>query len=117
MKARELLQLALIVGAVSAATGWWASKQHALAGEAVAQAAKPGDIRMLSSQTCGVCSTARQWFTEHRVPFAECVIERDAACRAEFQARGATGTPLILVRGQQQLGFSPEAIRARLAPG
>ena len=47
-------------------------------------------------------------------------VERDATCMARYQAQGAPGTPLIFVRGQPQLGFSPErvldALRQRPAP-
>jgi len=57
---------------------------------------------------------ARLWFTEQKVPFSECFIERDAACAAEFAANRAPGTPLLLVRGQPQLGFSPDRVKERL---
>ncbi|WP_119155623.1 glutaredoxin family protein [Caldimonas tepidiphila] len=77
--------------------------------------AQPGDIRMISSQTCVYCNRAREWLTEHRVPFDECFIERDARCAAQYQALGARGTPTLLVRGQPVLGFNPERIAAVLA--
>ncbi|MCY7316637.1 MAG: glutaredoxin family protein [Rubrivivax sp.] len=99
---------------ISAASSWWGRQQQRTLGQQVAALALPGDIRMLSSETCAVCTVARRWFTEHRVPFSECLIERDAACRAEHQALRAAGTPVLLVRGQPQLGFSPERIQAAL---
>jgi glutaredoxin len=69
---------------------------------------------MLSSDDCSICVVARRWFNTHGVVFSECSIERDAACRADFEARGAPGTPVLLVRGVPQLGFSPERLRAAL---
>ncbi|MDO8420452.1 MAG: hypothetical protein Q7S90_10480, partial [Rubrivivax sp.] len=78
--------------------------------------AQAGDIRMLSSETCPICTVARTWFTEHRVPFSECLIERDAQCKADFDAARAPGTPLIIVRGVPQLGFNPERLRQALQP-
>jgi hypothetical protein len=44
----------------------------------------------------------------------ECLVERDAACRAEFQALRAPGTSMIVVRGQAQEGFSPARLQAAL---
>jgi glutaredoxin len=117
MQLKDAAQLLAIVAVVSLATNAWQSRQAQAAGAAVAAAAAPGDIRMLSSTTCGVCTQARQWFEAHRVPFSECFIERDAACRNEMQALGAAGTPVIVVRGQPVLGFSPATIRERLGAG
>jgi glutaredoxin len=107
---RSLLGLVLLVLGVSAASQWWAGRHEKQLGEQVAALARPGDIQMLSSETCSICAAARAWFTEYRVPFSECVIERDAACQARFRDSGAAGTPLLLVRGQPQLGFSPDRL-------
>jgi hypothetical protein len=48
------------------------------------------------------------------VPFAECFIETDGACRQDFNALGAPGTPVLVVRGRAQLGFSPEQVSQTL---
>ena len=82
--------------------------------EALRQVARPGDIRMISSVTCIFCTTARQYMTEHRIPFEECLIERDAACLADYKRLGASGTPTLLIRGQRQLGFDPQRITSAL---
>jgi glutaredoxin len=111
---RSLLTLAVLVLAVSSASSWWAARQKADVGRQVAEQAKPGDIRMLSSRTCSICTVARLWFQEHRVPFAECFIETDAACASEFAATRSPGTPVVIVRGVPQVGFSPERVRDAL---
>ena len=113
-QARSLLGLALLVLAALAAQNWWTGHLRAGLGEEVAALAQTGDIHMLSSDSCGICDEARRWFTAHRVPFTECSIERDSACRAAFDARMAPGTPVLLVRGRVLLGFSPERLRAAL---
>jgi glutaredoxin len=113
---RSLLVLGVLVLAATAASEWWASRAEARLGQQVAALARSGDIRMLASETCGICVVARRWFNEHQVPFAECLIERDAACKAEFDAMRAVGTPVMVVRGQPQLGFNPERLRAALEP-
>jgi glutaredoxin len=82
--------------------------------DALREVARPGDIRMLSSVSCIFCTKARQYMTEHRIPFEECLIERDAVCLADYKRLGASGTPTLLVRGQRQLGFDPLRVTAAL---
>jgi len=106
------LILALVLGASQAAS-WWLGRGQ---GEELRALAKPGDIVMLSSQTCIYCDKARAWMTAQQVPFRECFIESDAACLAEFQARGARGTPTLVVRGQTQLGFDQARLIQSLKP-
>jgi glutaredoxin len=107
--------LALIVS-VGAANQWWANRHANEIGAQVAVLARPGDIRMLSSETCSVCAAARAWFTLNRIAYSECTIERDNACRADYEATRSPGTPVIVVRGRPQAGFSPERLRQALTP-
>jgi glutaredoxin len=114
---RSLTGLVLLVLAVAGASQWWAGRQQAELGRSLARLAGPGDLLMISSDTCGVCVAARRWLQAHGVRHAECSIERDADCRARFAALNAPGTPVFLVRGQVQLGFDPARLRARLSDG
>ncbi len=91
---------------------WWSRERL---GAEVAAAAKPGDIHMIASVDCVYCAVARAWFDENRVPFTECLIERDAACAAKYDALMAPGTPVMLVRGKRLLGFSAQAVADALA--
>jgi glutaredoxin len=102
----ELLGLIALVLVVSTASSWWVRSRQGELGAQVAGLAKVGDIQMFSSVTCGVCIEARQWFVQHQIPFKECLIEKDPACRARFEQSRSPGTPLIVVRGQQQVGFN-----------
>ena len=114
----QLLGLGALLFAVSTAQTWWANSYDDRLGRNVAALATPGDIRLFSSETCASCQLARQWLVEHQVPFKECLIERDTACQAEHQATGLGGTPVFKVRGQPQLGFSPDALKRALeVPG
>ncbi len=108
---------ALIVG-VTAALSLWREAREAADGRALAALVRPGDIHMISSQTCIFCTRARTWMQAQNLPFTECFIERDPACDAQFRALMQPGTPVLLVRGQVQLGFNPQQVRDRLAaPG
>lgn len=107
---RSLLGLGALVLTVSAASQWWGARHEAEIGAQVAALARAGDIRMLASETCAICAAARIWFTQNRIPFSECLIERDASCRADFQASASPGTPVLQVRGQNFVGFSPGSV-------
>ncbi len=113
---RSLVTGVVLVLAVGAASQWWAAHSQRQLGAQVAKLAQPGDIRMLSSETCAICAQARRWFSQHRVPFSECLIERDATCRQAFEATQSPGTPVIVVRGRSQVGFSPQRLLAALQP-
>ena len=107
---RTLIGVAAMLLAISTANQWWAGRGERQLGAQVAALVQPGDIRMLSSESCAICDQARQWFLENRVAFSECLIERDAACKAEFEATRSPGTPVLLVRGQPQVGFSSQRL-------
>jgi glutaredoxin len=108
------LLLVVVWGGTQALQAW--SRQRL--GADVAAHAKPGDIAMISSLTCLYCAAAREWFTEYRVPFAECFIESDAACDAKFNTLLSPGTPVLLVRGQRQVGFDAQRVaKALQQPG
>lgn len=110
--------LLLVVGTVwglSRLGAAWAD--HDLAGRLRAAAA-PGDIRLISSETCAYCTEARHWLQARSVPFVECFIERDAACAAAYQTTGARGTPTVVVGQTVQLGFDKaRVLQALRTPG
>ena len=93
---------------------WNAGRNESALGPEMAQRAAAGDIRMIASETCVYCKAARLWFQRQNVAFTECLIERDPVCAADYRAAGAPGTPLMIVRGEPQLGFSPERVLQRL---
>ncbi len=111
-----LLGLLVVVLVVTAAQQWWVSRQQQQLGWQVARAAAQGDIQMISSTTCGICTRARLWFKQHEVRFEECFVEQDRACAARFEALRAPGTPVMVVRGKPQLGFDPQRLLQSLQP-
>ena len=107
---------ALVMGVAAWGVGRLVQQQardsHA---ETLRQLVQPGDLKLISSTSCLFCTRARQYLTEQRIPFEECFIERDSACLTEYRARGAAGTPTVLVRGQARLGFDPGQVAETLA--
>jgi glutaredoxin len=114
---RTLAGLALVVALAGGGSQWWRSHLAGSIGEQLVAQARPGDIQMLSSTSCVFCTAARRWLTDQQVPFTECFIERDPECAARYQALGARGTPTLLVRGQMQMGFSPQQVLDDLQRG
>ncbi|RZJ07013.1 MAG: hypothetical protein EOP39_17535 [Rubrivivax sp.] len=101
----------LVVIALTAGASWaWRGHVAGKDGELLAERVQPGDIRMISSETCGWCTSARRWMKSEGVAFSECFIEKDAQCEEDFRARGGMGTPTLIVRGQTVVGFD----RARI---
>ena len=110
LRRRSWLRPLLIALAAWVVLQSWQSYSDRKAGTALAALAKPGDIVMLSSETCAYCKSASRYLTEHQIPFSECFIETDAACAERDRAQQAPGTPTLLVRGQRLVGFDPERI-------
>jgi glutaredoxin len=111
---RTLAGLGLLVLAVWGLQFAWQDRLAERVATQVTANARPGDIRMVSSATCPFCTQARAWLTAQNVPFSECFIETDLDCAAQYTALLAPGTPVLLVRGQRQVGFSAERVATAL---
>lgn len=114
---RSVVVLILLVLLFGGGTRWWATQRDDAIGRSLQTAARSGDIRLLSSETCAYCIEARAWLRRREVPFDECFVERDPACARRWQELGLPGTPVVLVRGRPQLGFDPERILRGLEAG
>lgn len=109
--------LLIVIGLAALASWAWRAHVEDADGERLAALVQAGDIRMISSETCGWCTAARRWMTEQDLPFEECFIERDSRCQAEYEALGGMGTPTLVVRGERIIGFDREAmVEALSAP-
>jgi glutaredoxin len=114
----KLVRTALLLGLalVMAYAGLkiWRRVEPAMLEQRLAAAARPGDISMLSSNTCSDCVDARLRLDKLKVPYAECVVETDAGCAARFKALKALGTPTFVVRGERQTGLDLKRMVAAL---
>lgn len=110
LRRRSWIRPLLIALAVWVLLQSWQSYHARQAAVSLAALAKPGDIVMLSSETCAYCKAANRFMTQHQIPFSECFIETDVACAERYRAQQSPGTPTLLVRGQRLVGFDPERI-------
>jgi len=111
---RSVLLLIGLILAVSAGTQWWQWQQDKNFGLRLASLVKPGDIMLLTSDTCTYCAQARAYLKAFDVPFSECSIERDSQCAERYRALKSPGTPVVLVKGDAQVGFMPTKVMERL---
>src|SRR5262245_1571727 len=65
---------------------------------AVRPAAAPrAEVKLYATDWCGYCRQARAYLASRGVRYTELDIEKSPAARAEYQALGARGVPVILV--------------------
>ena len=63
-------------------------------------------VVMYSTQWCGYCKKARQYFKQNHIAYTEYDIEKDAGARRRHKQMGAKGVPVILVGKRRMNGFS-----------
>src|SRR5262245_57170158 len=107
---RALLALVLLVLLASGASQWLHARGEERIAVQLAALAGPGDIQLISSDTCIYCAHARTWMNTYRIAHSECFIEQASDCMAAYMAAGARGTPTVVVRGQPQTGFEPQQV-------
>jgi glutaredoxin len=103
----SLAVVVLVVLGLSRLGSYWQERQQA---ELMRAQIAPGELLMLSSETCEFCRRARVWLDAQRVPYSECFIETDPACAAQYQAYRAPGTPTFLLNGQRVVGFDRQRL-------
>jgi glutaredoxin len=114
---RTALLLGFAIFLAYAALKTWRRIEPSMLEQRLVAAARPGDISMLSSVTCADCVVARRLLDRLKVPYAECAVEVDAQCFAQFKAIKAIGTPTFVVRGEPQAGLNLRRMVAALEAG
>ena len=68
--------------------------------------AKNKRVVMYSAAWCGVCKTAKKYFTEKKIAYSEYDIDTNPKAKADFDKMGGRGVPVILVGSRRMNGFS-----------
>ena len=92
------------------------------AGGAPAFPSAPGNpvVTVYGTSWCGACRQARQYFSEHKIPFADKDIEADPAAARELAEKASKmgiptdRVPVLDVRGRLLLGFDRARVEALL---
>lgn len=113
-RVRSLMGLVLFVAVfwgLSQAWSAWKGKELAASLLGKVQA---GDITLYTTSSCPYCERARRWLDQHRISYRECNVELEAACKSQYEAKGAPGVPLVNVRDQWRLGFDAQWLATAL---
>mgnify|MGYP000151761863 CR=1 FL=1 len=72
-------------------------------------------VTIYSTPTCHFCQMAKEFLTEHYIPFTNYDVSVDAEKRAEMiSMTGQLGVPVIVIEGSVMVGFDREKIAEKL---
>jgi glutaredoxin len=77
-------------------------------------AGKPPRVILYATRDCGHCRRLKAWLKQHRIPFREFDIQRNARAFREFQRHGGAGAPLLVVGDRVIRGFQPNHLAEQL---
>ncbi|MDO5725476.1 MAG: glutaredoxin family protein [Tissierellia bacterium] len=63
------------------------------------------EVVVYTSSTCPYCSMAKDYLKKLNVEFTEKNVSTDRAAREELMKLGHTGVPLLIIDGQEIVGF------------
>lgn len=63
------------------------------------------EVIIYTSNTWPHCTTAKQYFQEKGIEYAEKNVQTDVKARKELMAKGHMGVPVIVVDGEEIVGF------------
>lgn len=63
------------------------------------------NVTIYSSNTCGYCTLAKEYLNEKGVSYEEKNISTDSTARRELMQKGYMGVPVIIVNGEEIVGF------------
>jgi len=63
------------------------------------------NVVIYSSNTCGYCTMAKEYFNENKVEYTEKNVSTDLEARKELMSKGFMGVPVIYVEDEVIQGF------------
>lgn len=77
--------------------------------------AKKPKVLLYGTEWCIWCQKAREFFSEHKIPFIEIDVESNPKAAQEIiKKSGQQGIPIIDIDGKIIIGFDEEKIRKLL---
>lgn len=71
-------------------------------------------VEIYTSDTCGYCHSAKDYFKQNNIQFVEHNISADASARKELIKKGYRSVPVIVIGNEEILGFDKEKISSLL---
>ncbi len=72
------------------------------------------EVIVFSSNTCPYCTLAKNYLQEKGVAFIEKNVQTDKDARAELMSMGHMGVPVLVIDGEQIVGFDKDRLEAIL---
>ncbi|MPM85527.1 hypothetical protein SDC9_132608 [bioreactor metagenome] len=71
-------------------------------------------VEIYSSDTCGYCHEAKEFFKENNVEYLEHNVSKDMDARKALMKKGHMSVPVIIIDGEEFVGFEREKIASAL---
>ncbi|MBC2580752.1 glutaredoxin family protein [Clostridium sp. DJ247] len=71
-------------------------------------------VDIYTSNTCGYCHAAKEYFDENRVEYTEHNISSNPEARKELMKKGYMSVPVIVIDGEEILGFDKPKVSSLL---
>ncbi|MGO1369894.1 MAG: glutaredoxin family protein [Senegalia sp. (in: firmicutes)] len=72
------------------------------------------NVTVYTSSTCPHCTSAKEYLKEKGVDFTEKNVTTDSAARKELIQKGYMGVPVIIVDGEEMVGFDKNRLEELL---
>ena len=71
-------------------------------------------VEIYTSNSCGYCHMAKEFFSENNVEYIEHNISEDPEAKKALIKKGYRGVPVIDINGEEMVGFDKEKVMALL---
>ncbi len=68
------------------------------------------EVIVYTSNTCPYCTLAKNYLSEKGVSYTEKNVQTDKEARKELMAMGHMGVPVLVVNGEEIVGFDKEKL-------
>lgn len=73
------------------------------------------NVVVFTSNTCPYCVSAKDYLNEKGIEYTEKNVQTDKDARKELMSMGHMGVPVLIIDGQEIVGFDKEKIDTLLA--
>ncbi len=73
------------------------------------------NVIVYTSSTCPYCTLAKNYLSEKGVEYTEKNVQTDKEARKELMAMGHMGVPVLVVNGEEVVGFDKDKLDDLLA--
>ncbi|NLN15499.1 MAG: glutaredoxin family protein [Tissierellia bacterium] len=68
------------------------------------------DVVVYTSNTCPYCTLAKNYLEEKGIQYTEKNVQTDKVARQELMSMGHMGVPVLVIDGEEIVGFDKEKI-------